>query len=111
MKRCELRNQIIKEQIFGRVVAHVWVNKFQKIGLVRSHIILILEEPSKSSLRNLENVNKLISAEIPDEDYIDLREQTLKHMSYRLCSGNPNSVCRKPEGNSSCSKSFSKIFL
>ncbi len=110
MKRRELLNQIIKEQIFGIVVAHVCVNEFQKIGLSHSHIILILDEPSKSSLRNPENVDKLISAEIPDEDVTDLGEQVLKHMIHRPCSGNPNSVCRKHGGNSSCSKSFPKRF-
>ncbi len=66
-------NHIIKEKVFGRAVAHVCVNEFQKRGLVHSHFIFILGEPSKCSLRNPEKVDELISAEIPTEDECALR--------------------------------------
>ena len=91
-------------------MAHVGLNELQKRGLVHSHIVLILDEQSKSSLRNLENINKIISAKILAEDDTDLREQVLKHITHLPCSRNPNSVCRKPGGNGSCSKSYPKRF-
>ena len=35
-KRRELLNQIVKEHVFSRVLAHVCVNEFKKRGLVSS---------------------------------------------------------------------------
>ncbi len=110
LKSRELQHRLIKDQIFGRVVAHVCVNKFHKRGLVQSHIILLLDEPSKSAPRNPENIDKLISAEIPRESEASLREQILRHMTHHPCIGNPTAVCKKPGGNGSCSKSFPKRF-
>ena len=68
MKRSEILHQIITEQVFGRVVAHVCVKEFQKRSLDHSHAVFILYESFKSALRYPESINKLISAEIKRED-------------------------------------------
>ncbi len=47
MKRRFLLDYIIREKVFGRVVPHFCVNEFEKCGLVHSHIILILDDPSR----------------------------------------------------------------
>ena len=93
MKRRFLLDYIIREKVFGRVVAHVCVNEFQKRDLVHSHIILIVDEPSKSSLRNPDRIDELISAEIPSGEDAVLRDQVLKSMIHRACIGNPGTVC------------------
>ncbi len=84
MKRRYLLDFIIWEKVFGRVVAHVCVNEFKTRGLVHSHIILILDEPPKSSLRNPDRIDELISAKIPSEEDVVLRNQVLKNMIHRL---------------------------
>ena len=110
MKRCFLLDYIIREKVFGRVVAHVCVNEFQKRGLVHSQIILILYDPSKSSVRNPDRIDELISAENLSEEDAVLRDQVLKNMIHIPCIGNPDAVCKRAHGNGSCSKSFPKRF-
>ncbi len=71
---------------------------------------MILDEPSKSSLRNPDRIDELISGEIPSEEDAVLRNQVLKNMIHRPCIGNPGAVCKRAHGNGSCSKSFPKRF-
>ncbi len=110
MKKRKLLRRLIKEQIFGRVVVHVCVKEFQKCGLVHSNIIFILYEPFKSALRNLENIAKLVSTEIPGESESSIGEQVFMHIFHCPCSGNASYIYKKPGGNSSGSKSFQKRF-
>ena len=110
MKRSYLLDSIIREKVLGRVVAHFCVNEFQKRGLVHSQIILILDEPSKSSLRNPDRIGELISAEISSEEDAVLRNQVLKNMIHKPCIRNPGAECKRAHVNGSCSKSFPKRF-
>jgi len=66
LKLTALIDDIVKNHIFGVVVAYVFVIEFQKRGLPLVHILLILRDVDK--FRDPEHVDSLISAEIPDKD-------------------------------------------
>ena len=57
-------SDIRKGQIFGVVLAIVYVVEFQKRGLPHAHILVILDKNNK--IRETEAIDKLISAELPD---------------------------------------------
>lgn len=53
-----------QRHILGKVVANIYVIEFQKRGLAHSHHLIWLCNDDK--LRTAEDINRLISAEIPD---------------------------------------------
>ena len=59
----DLKEQIFKKEIFGIVVAHVFVVEFQKRGLPHIHLLLILKEGHK--IKSGDQYDRFISAEIP----------------------------------------------
>ncbi len=65
---------VIKDKIFGEVLAYVRVIELQKRGLPHAHCIFILDQASKNALRNPARVDTAISAELPPEDDDGLRE-------------------------------------
>ncbi len=68
---------IIKDKIFGEVVAHVRVIEFQKRGLPHAQYIFIFDQASKNALRNPVRVDTVISAELAHEDDDELRKLVL----------------------------------
>jgi hypothetical protein len=54
----------IKDGVLGNVIAKIWVIEFQKRGFPHEHILLILDETSKS--RIIEDCDSMVSAEISD---------------------------------------------
>ncbi|CDF37706.1 ATP dependant DNA helicase PIF1 [Chondrus crispus] len=108
LKMKDLMFLVINEDVFGTVVAHVRVIKFQKRGLPHAHVVFFLDEVSKNDLRNPENVDRIISAEIPSAQDPELQEVVLKHMIHNPCGErNPTAVCM---GEQYCRKRFSKPF-
>lgn len=61
----DIKDQIFKKEIFGIVVAHVFVVEFQKRGLPHIHLLLILKEGHK--IKSGDQYDRFISAEIPDK--------------------------------------------
>ncbi len=99
---------VIKDKIFGEVVAHVRVIEFQKRGLPHARCIFVLDQASKNSFRNPSRVDAVISAELPSEEDNELREVLLQHMIHNPCgSHNPAAVCM---GDWGCKKNFPKPF-
>jgi len=45
MKLKVIFNDILKENIFGKVLAYLYIIKFQKRGLPHAHVLLILAQP------------------------------------------------------------------
>ena len=91
--------------IFGQVLAYVRVTEFQKRGLPHAHILIIISHDAKP--RTVQDVDKIVSAEIPDQPY--LRELVEKHMSHGPCGiAFPNAPCMNEKGE--CSKKFPKQF-
>ncbi len=108
LKLKELMEAVIKDKIFGEVVAHVRVTEFQKRGLPHAHCIFILDQTSKNALRNPARVDTVIAAELPPENDDELRELVLQHMVHNPCgSHNPAAVCM---GDRGCNKNFPKPF-
>ncbi|CDF38180.1 ATP dependant DNA helicase PIF1 [Chondrus crispus] len=108
LKMKDLMSLVINEDVFGTVVAHVRVIKFQKRGLPHAHVVFFLDEVSKNDLRNPENVDRIISAEIPSAQDPELQEVVLKHMIHTPAGErNPTAVCM---GEQYCKKRFPKPF-
>ncbi|XP_028097227.1 uncharacterized protein LOC114297068 [Camellia sinensis] len=61
----QLKDDIIKHQIFGKVIAYVYVIEFQKRGLPHMHLLLILA-PGQKPL-SPDTYDSIVSAELPDK--------------------------------------------
>lgn len=104
----QLLSDIVDEQIFGQVKALVWVVEFQKRGLPHAHMLIILEDKDKIS--TAEEIDQVISAEIPDnKDSEKLQQLVLRHMIHLPCTYEKIRKC-KPGWNGQCSKRFPKPF-
>ncbi|XP_028055550.1 uncharacterized protein LOC114259710 [Camellia sinensis] len=64
----QLKDDIIKHQIFGKVIAYVYVIEFQKRGLPHMHLLLILA-PGQKPL-SPDTYDSIVSAELPDQKKI-----------------------------------------
>ncbi|CAO3656219.1 unnamed protein product [Mucor hiemalis] len=100
------------KKIFGNVRGLIHVIEYQKRGLPHAHIVLILASDSK--LRDADDVDKYISAEIPDPHRFPKAHTTItKHMMHTPCNtsyadnrGNVR-MCRANK-DKTCSKHFPK---
>ena len=80
----DLKDQLFKNEIFGKVVAHIHVIKFQKRGLPHVHIIIILQERYKILFKDQFDI--YVSVELSNkEPYPDLNELVVKNMIYGPC--------------------------
>lgn len=107
LKLKALLDDLIQNQIFGKVVAHIYVIEFQKRGLSHAHILIVLAEEDK--IKNVESVDSLVSAEIPDPTTNKLAYDTVTNcMMHGPCGvGYPNAPCMV---DGKCSKGFPKEF-
>lgn len=100
-----LLNDIVKNQIFGTVIAYVFTIEFQKRGLPHAHIVITLHPNNK--LMTPEVIVKYISAEIPNNDDKELQKLVLKHM---LHGPHTNKSPCFIENKTICKKNFPKRF-
>jgi len=109
MKMRAMLEKVINDELFGKVVGHVAVVEFQKRGLLHVHCLFFLDRDGKNALLNTENVDEIISAEIPSaEDDPVLRDLVLKNQIHNPCGNiNPDAVCMHADG---CTKKFPKMF-
>lgn len=107
MKFRELMTDITKNQIFGKVLAKVHVIEFQKRGLPHAHILLILD--AKYKPRTSLDIDKIVSAEIPDPHINKQAYETVtKFMMHGPCGlVNSNAPCMN---DNKCSKDYPKQF-
>lgn len=82
--------------------------EFRKRGLPHAHIIIILADEDKPRAREI--IDKLVSAEIPDEaTNPELYKTVMTCMMHGPCgSQNPNCVCMK---DGRCTKGFPKPLI
>jgi hypothetical protein len=66
LKLKDLIKVVIERQIFGVVVAYIYVIEFQKRDLPHAHIVIFSRDEDKPRTREI--IDQLISAEIPDKD-------------------------------------------
>ena len=69
---------IIKGQIFGEVVAYFGAVEWQKRGLPHAHFLFTLAE--KDAPRTPEQIDNIVSAEIPDPKSNDPAQQKLHEL-------------------------------
>ena len=102
----ELLEDITVHHVLGKVVAKVHVIEFQKRGL--PHLILIHLHPD-DKLRNQDNVDRIISAEIPDkDDHPRLYTIVKSCMIHGPCGQlRPESVCME---DNVCTKGYTNYF-
>lgn len=88
-----LIDDIMNKQIFGKALAYVAVIEFQKRGLPHLHLLVTLAKEDK--LRNPEDVDAYVWAEIPDlEEDPELYELVKKFMVHGPCGQhNPKAYC------------------
>jgi len=66
MKRKAFLDDVLKEHVFGRVVAYMYTIEFQKRGLPHLHLLVILHPDDE--IRTTEDIDRVVSAEIPDPE-------------------------------------------
>lgn len=108
VKLNELKKDLFKNNVFGVVIAHVYVIEFQKRGLPHCHMLLILENDSK--FRDPIDIDRCVCAELPSAaEFPRLHEIVVRNMIHGPCgTTNPNSPCMR-EGK--CTKKYPKEFL
>src|ERR1044071_1313938 len=81
MKLKAIFNDILKEDIFGKVLAYLYTIEFQKRGLPHAHVLLILAQTYKP--KTVADYDTIISAEIPNKnsnpDTFNTVKQTMMH--------------------------------
>ncbi|KAK9689053.1 hypothetical protein RND81_09G031800 [Saponaria officinalis] len=107
MKLDNLLKDLKDLHIFGRTRGAVYTIEFQKRGLAHTHILLFLHRDDKFA--QAEDVDRVISAEIPDPKHnVDLYEAVKEFMIHGPCgTSNRKSPCMI---GSKCSKHFPKRY-
>ncbi|XP_071939844.1 uncharacterized protein [Coffea arabica] len=102
-----LKAEILNKQIFGEIVACVYVIEFQKRGFPHAHLLLILKPGHK--LLNSESYDKVVCAELPDKDrYPHLYSLVVKHMIHGSCGDMDKSCSCMRDGT--CKNRYPKNF-
>jgi hypothetical protein len=107
LKKKAILEDILKNGIFGRTVAHVYTIEFQKRGLPHMHLLIFLDPRNK--IRTPEDVDSCIRAYWPDPDTEPLLFATVQRcMVHGPCGElNPNAPCME---NGKCTKGFPRPF-
>nr|XP_016509877.1 PREDICTED: uncharacterized protein LOC107827294 [Nicotiana tabacum] len=105
----ELKKDILKRQIFGKVAAFMYTIEFQKRGLPHAHFLIILDE--KYKILTPEAYDQFVCAELPDPKRNSaLFKLVTQHMLHGPCGQlNPASPSMKKKTvnvNSSFQKSL-----
>ncbi len=102
-----LQNELLKNGIFGEVVANIHVIEWQKRGLPHAHILLILHSDHKP--RRPDEYDRMVSAELPNKDaHPTLFEVVTSCMLHGPCGTiNPHCPCMADD---ICSKGYPKAF-
>jgi hypothetical protein len=100
-----LCDDLYKNQILGVTIAHIHVVEFQKRGLPHAHILICLDK--KDKINNAFDVDKIVSAQIPDPLLHPLAYETVtKCLMHGPCGpAFPGSPCMV---DGKCSKKFPK---
>ena len=105
LKLKELLDDLLERHVLGHVTAFVYTIEFQKRGLPHAHMVLFLTDTDKP--RTAQDVDCLVSAEIPDPQVQPEFHETVKrHMMHGPCGDlDPHCVCME---NGECKQNFPK---
>uniref|UniRef100_K3Z0E3 ATP-dependent DNA helicase n=1 Tax=Setaria italica TaxID=4555 RepID=K3Z0E3_SETIT len=104
----EMKNQLFKKHILGKVKVYTYVVEFQKRGLPHAHFLLIMTGKYKYTCQ--EQYDRIISAELPDKHkYPDLYKMVIKHMMHGAC-GILNKNCPCTKNRASCKNNYPRPF-
>lgn len=109
LKLTELLDDLKNKGIFGPAIGMIHVIEFQKRGLPHAHILLIVHPDHKP--RDAADLDKYISAEIPNPETHPLAYETVKNsMIHGPCGErNDKSPCMNEE-KTKCTKHYPKKF-
>lgn len=107
---------LLEHSVLGKVIAHNGRIEFQKRGLPHLHLLIVFADVDKP--RTIEDIDRLVSAQLPDPHTHPLLHSTVaKHMVHGPCGPlNPACVCMvdKPDGcpgEKHCDKKYPKDFV
>ena len=105
-----MEEEICKKHIFGKCIAFTYVIKFQKRGLPHVHMLIFLDNEDK--IRNIDQVDQIISAEIPDKSTNPQLYKIVKQFMIHGPCGQKhiNSPCMD-KNVEQCTKKFPKQFI
>ena len=63
LRKDMLLEDLVRNAVFGQVLAHLWVVEFQKRGIPHIHIPLILADDDRQ--KTTEKVDSIVKAELP----------------------------------------------
>ncbi|KAK3922213.1 ATP-dependent DNA helicase [Frankliniella fusca] len=81
-RKRHLLSDFINKQIFGEVKAYFTTDEFQKSSLPHCHILLFIVDEDKP--KSPEEIDRLITAEIPDKDH-PAYNMVVEHMMHHAC--------------------------
>ncbi|XP_071928923.1 uncharacterized protein [Coffea arabica] len=104
----QLKDELLKKNIFGKVAAYTYVIEFQKRGLPHAHFLIILKQGWK--MYSPESYDRIVCAELPDaRQHPYLYELVVKHMMHGPCGAmNPSCPCMKQ--HIGCKDNYPKEF-
>ena len=115
LKVTAIMDLILKRHVLGKVKSYVGMIEFQKRGLPHFHLLLIMTDSDKPD--TVEDIDRLVSAQIPDPVTHPLFHYTIaRHMMHGPCGElDPSYVCMvdKPEGapgKKHCGKRYPQEF-
>ena len=105
LKLKEFLCDLLQRHALGHIIAYVYTIEFQKRGLPHAHTVLFLANDCKPRIP--EDIDRLVSAEIPDPHFQSEFHNTVKrHMMHGPCGElDPHCVCME---NGECKKNFPK---
>ena len=103
----DLKIQLFKKHMLGKVAAYTYVVEFQRRGLPHAHFLLIME--GRYKLTCPAQYDSIISAELPDKNkYPELYKMVVKHMMHGPCGAlNSRNVCMQ---NGTCKNYYPRPF-
>jgi hypothetical protein len=97
-----LMKEIVQDGILGEHVAHTYMIEFQKRGAPHIHLLIWI----KDFIASPENIDQVISAEIPDpRSQPELFEAVATKILHGPCDAEKKYACRQ-DNNKVCSKKF-----
>jgi hypothetical protein len=106
MKVKALLKGVVKIGWFSKVIGNIWIREYQKRGLPHIHLLLIF--PPEQKVSTTEDIDRLVSAELPLLENTPLFETITKCLLHRPCGQEyPNAPCMV---NGLCKKRYPRAF-